>query len=96
MQNELDIIEDILDEFDFDKVHEVMTHLHWTWHTDFPPPEVPTVGQLRKRARELMKSLLDQKEGGTSTGGFWASKKTFDGEPFYRLQFVVSTWDNYE
>jgi hypothetical protein len=90
------IIEDILDEFDFDRVHKVMEFLDWGWTDGSRPLEVPTIGQLRKRARTLLRSLIGKEDNGTATGGFWVTKKTFDGEPFYRLQFVLSSWDNYE
>ena len=90
------IIDDILDEFDFDKVHKVMEFLDWGWTDGYRPLEVPTVGQLRIRARTLMKDLIGKEDGGTATGGFWVTKKTFDGLPYYRLIFAVTEWDNYE
>ena len=96
MTHEELIIDNILDEFDFDKVHRVMEFLNWGWTDGSHPLEIPTTGQLRKRARTLMKGLIGEEDGGTASGGFWITKKTFDGEPFYRLQFVVSSWDNYE
>ena len=92
-----DIIDDILDEFDFGKVQKVMEALDWTWFEDgVSPSEVPTLGKLRKKARSLLKECMQFPEYSTATGGLWASKKTFDGHPYYRLQFVVTDWDNYE
>lgn len=94
---ELEIIEDILDEFDFTRVQQVMEALDWTWfESGVSPAEVPTLGKLRKKARFLLKECMNVPEFSTATGGLWASKKTFDGEPYYRLQFVVASWDNYE
>ena len=90
--SEQDIIEDILDEFDFSKVQQVMEHLDWTWHDS---DGVPTLGQLRKAARSLMKICIDYEEYTTASGGFWVQKRTFDGDPFYRLMFVVAEWDNH-
>lgn len=90
---EEDIIDDILDEFDFGKVQQVMEHLNWTWHDS---DGVPTLGQLRKQARFLMKECLDHEEYTTATGGFWVQKRTFDGLPYYRLIFAVTEWDNYD
>ena len=91
--DERDIIEDILDEFDFGKVHQVMEHLNWIWHDS---DGVPTLGQLRKRARSLMKTCIGHAEYTTATGGLRVQKKTFDGVPFYCLMFVVSEWSSYE
>ena len=93
---EEEIIEDILDEFDFNKVSKVMEFLNWGWTDGNFVLAVPTIGQLRKRARTLMQSFIGKEDGMVATGGFWITKKTFDGEPFYRLHFVLSSWDNYE
>ena len=87
------IIEDILDEFDFAKAQTVMEHLQWVWHDS---DGTPTLGQLRKKARFLMKECIGHSEYTTATGGLWVQKKTFDGKPFYRLMFVVTEWENYE
>jgi hypothetical protein len=93
-----EIIEDILDEFDFDKVHKVMEFLEWTWYKDGvqSPPEVPTKGELRKKARYLMNTCIEHEECSTGTGGFHVRKSTYDGVPYYELQFVVTSWNNYE
>jgi hypothetical protein len=88
------IIDDILDEFDFDKVQKTMETLEWTWHSTYP--ETPSISQLRKFARYLMKSCVGHEEYTTASGGFHVRKETFDGLPFYQLQFVVTEWSNYE
>ena len=88
-----EIIEDILDEFDFGKVQRVMEHLNWTWHDS---DGVPTLVQLRKQARFLMKECIGHEEYTTATGGFWVQKRTFEGLPYYRLIFAVTEWDNYD
>lgn len=90
------IIEDILDEFDFDKVHKVMEFLNWTWVSRESPNIPPTVGQLRKKARSLMLYCLNKGDQSIATGGFWVTKRILGGTPFYRLQFVVSSWENIE
>ena len=91
--NENDIIEDILDEFDFGRVQQVMEHLNWTWYDS---AGVPTLGHMRKTARRLMRECIKHEDYYTATGGFFVQKRTFDGLPFYRLMFVVSEWDNYD
>ena len=99
MQNEEEIIDDILDEIDFAKVQKVMECLDWTWYINgdvFSSPEVPSLGQLRKCARSLMKKCLWHETYTTSTGGFHVQKETFDGFPYYSLKFVVTEWNNYE
>lgn len=89
-----EIIEDILDEFDFYKVQKTMEALEWTWGN---PAEYPSIGEMRKVARGLMRDLIKITEGGMSTGGFVARKRTINdgGDPLYELAFVVTSWDNY-
>lgn len=90
---EEEIIEDILDEFDFGKVQHAMEALNWTWYDS---SDVPTLGQLRKKARNLMKHCKGHDTYVTATGGFNVRKETHEGVPYYSLQFVVTEWDNYE
>jgi hypothetical protein len=40
-----DAVEDILDEFDFEKVKKVMDFLDWKWHA--AEDGVPRIGELR-------------------------------------------------
>lgn len=87
------IIDDILDEFDFSKVQAVMAALNWTWHDS---NGVPTLGQLRKKARYLMKYCIGHSTFTTETGGFHVHKETYSEKPYYSLKFVVTDWDNYE
>jgi hypothetical protein len=88
------IIEEILDEFDFSKAQEVMVCLKWVWHD--AEHGVPTIGQMRKQARYLMKTCIGHEKFATATGGLHVQKETFDGLPYYSLKFVVTDWDNYE
>lgn len=91
---EQEIIEDILDEFDFKIMQETMEALDWTWHDT--GEDIPSLGQLRKKARELMKSCIGQDSYTISCAGFYIDKTTFNGKPYYSLKFVVTEWDNYE
>jgi hypothetical protein len=90
---EQEIIEDILDEFDFSKVQRVMEALDWTWHDS---DGVPTLGQLRKKARYLMNYCIGHHTFTTATGGLHVHKETYSEKPYYQLQFVVTEWNNYE
>ena len=88
--DENEIIEEFLDEFDFDKVQKTMEALEWTRHNTYP--ETPRISQLRKLARSLMKSCVEHEEYTIATGGFFVSKRTFNEKPYYRLMFVVEEW----
>lgn len=74
---------EIMDNFDFGRVHKVMTSLQWEWRDE----GVPEVYQLRATARNMLKDAYSIK-GFSATGGFWASYKYGS----LSLQFVVSDW----
>ena len=67
-------INEILDDFDFEKVHKVMETLDWKWYlADYEDEDeelrVPTANEVRKRARSEMTSLITQMaEEGETTG----------------------------
>ena len=92
-------IMDCLDEFDFDRVHKVMTVLDWKYSDD---KEVPSVEYLRKNARkylmEVAKEALESKsEYITGTGGFRYEAKLYeDGYLWLRMAFEIESWDNCE
>lgn len=87
-------IDYILDYFDFEKVKQVMDCLEWYWHSS--ENGVPSIGELRKCARRLLKEVLE--EGMKSkksiilhaTGGFKATYHK--GE--LSLEFIVTEGSN--
>ena len=94
-------IEDILDCFDFQKVKTVMDFLNWQWVFC---NGVPEIWDLRKRAREQLKTVAKEvlKEESrtffTSCGGFKASARVYEDSPkiYLSLEFVVTDWSNYD
>ena len=50
-----DTIMDCLDEFDFERVHEVMSFLDWKWADT---GEVPDVHALRRSCRIYLKEVI--------------------------------------
>ena len=88
-----DKIDDIMDNFDFNKVETVMKATNWTWASTHG---VPVEHELRKQARELLKSVSQHYVSqlgfryAISTGGFKATKY-YDGE--LELEFIMAKWD---
>lgn len=79
-------IDEILDNFNFERAHNVMVHLDWEWSS---VAGVPDIADLRKCARRLLKDVAYSKEyHSIGTGGLEASKK--DGE--LSLKFVLEYW----
>ena len=94
----MDEIDDIMDNFDFDKVHEAMTLLGWRWVSRSTQAfEIPHVSELRKRARGLMQDAMGSHmpSYSTGTGGFEVDKTTEDGKVYLSLSFVLTSWNNY-
>lgn len=90
-------IEDILDEFDFEKVKKVMDALEWTYF-DSPDSKI-TISELRKMARRLLTIVYNEKTSEytfTACGGFEAERWMFPGDTkkYLTLKFVVAEWTN--
>jgi hypothetical protein len=75
-------VEEVLDSFDFNKVHRVMEFLCWTWAN---LDRVPTRSELVEEARRLL-SELDGRPGVHGSGGLRASCKE-DGT--LSLKFIL-------
>lgn len=96
-------INNIMDCFDFDKVHKAMVALDWKWgmHGGF---HIPAQRELRKRAREILRETFDKLEEAEDsrsftieTGGFEARATSYDNEDIkLELRFSVSTWENFK
>jgi len=78
-----DQINEIMDWFDFSRVHRTMIAVNWKWIN-----EVPTEGEIRKKARELLKQLVQTKCIVVGTGGLEAYQ--VDGQ--LGLRFVLCDW----
>ena len=85
-------IEQIMENFDFEKVHKVMVALEWEWHFGQGGSGIPSVWALKKKAMELLSDVDDLMWEGDeivrSTGGFEA--KHHDG--CLSLSFIVEEW----
>lgn len=91
-------IEDLLDEFDFDKVKKVMDFLDWKYF-DIEDGEGMSVGRLRQMARYLLELVYneeDQEHSFTASGGFHAERWMYPGDTqkYLELKFVITEWSN--
>lgn len=80
------MIKDILKNFDFKSVHKAMEALNWTWDST---DGVPSVKQLKKKAKKELQEVLEKDCRECGTGGFEASYE--DG--ILTLKFVLEYWD---
>jgi len=88
-------IEEILECFDFYKVHKCMKALKWKWAfiaSEQKHGGVPTVEQIKEYAHQLLiKSLegIDKEDFYIGSGGFYAECNKYK----MRLYFSVSEWE---
>ena len=71
------MVTDVMEDFDFDKVHDVMVHLDWRWSIDNGERTVPSSYRLMKTADRLLRETAahygDKEFHAQGTGGFMAS-----------------------
>ena len=100
------MIDDIMDEFDFNRVETVMEFMDWKWAGDNGLERV-TVNMLKKEARRLLRGAADARLGGYKNthweqgiihacGGFQAM--AFCDEDKTKivsldLKFILTEWD---
>lgn len=88
-------IKQIMNNFNFSKVHKVMTLIDWTWHDD----GVPSIESLEITALRLLLEIINEKREGYisySTGGFVVSKNINHESTLgydLSLEFVLVSWE---
>lgn len=100
-----DMVNEVLAHFDFERVHETMNALNWTW----AGVGVPTMRDLKEEAERLMSNAIEQAIAPSNlehhnigwisaTGGFKAMAwKNEDGTlAKVQLEFIVTEWDAYD
>ncbi len=88
-------VEEILTNYDFERVHKVMKLLNWEWGTG-KTAAVPDINQIKRFAVDLMRKAFRvwedcQETTWIGSGGFWV---ICDGR--LQLLFSVASWDSYE
>ena len=96
VKSKQELIDDIMDCFDFHRVHKCMVALEWGWHT--LGKRVPERNEICKAARKLMQSIPDKhvcEEFGTGTGGLHV-RAFYNNEELESMEllFVVSDWSS--
>lgn len=82
------MIDEILDEFDFEKVHRVMVALDWKWSVEGEKIN-PSIADLRRMARSLLQHVVSSRDTAAASGGFTA----FMHYGVLGLRFEVSSYE---
>ena len=97
-------VEEVIENFDFEKVHEVMKMLNWKWDGDNPGelPTIPTVEKMKEVVKDLFRSMEDQIAKGVAKSGTWPDytstgsaggfRATIDDD-VYTLEFVLEEYE---
>ena len=95
-----DRCDEIMDNFDFDKVHECMTKLNWKWvNNKSNTVRIPDKSEIREEARRLLKECIDRNHIKNSScwmvscGGFKAQIDLNEG--WLILEFIVADWESF-
>jgi len=87
-EEERKAIDNIMDWFDFDKVHKTMRALRWEWVG--AEEKIPCQGEIREKARRMLTESIETQ---MSIGSGGLQVTYIPGEGFLKLEFVVSEWD---
>lgn len=85
------VLDDVIDNFDFEKVHAIMEALNWTYADS---EDIPTVEKLYETAADLLWRLALGDESRIATGGFVAERDYSDGIAYISLSFVAEEMDS--
>lgn len=95
------MIQEVLDNFDFIKCWLTMRHLNWTWGLQ---SQIPSIDDLKESATARMKEAIKIAKGGesakstyfVSSGGLKASawRNKFYHIEGLQLEFVLTDWQS--
>ena len=100
-RKEQELIDEVIENFNFEKCYLTMTLLNWTWANGLV---VPTVEDLKTSAlQRILSAINGSKENGrmtlnelyhSSSGGLKASvcKNRYDQITYINLEFVLTDW----
>lgn len=98
MRTHKELVDEIIHNMNWAKIHSVMEHLNWTWISSVDGG-VPTIGLLVSTAQESLYRVIqmcENSENGISSiscGGFdYRASKDEDGCINLELSFVVAEW----
>ena len=97
-EHQLSLINDVIEEFEFEKVYIAMTALDWKWIAPNgaitnQSMAVPTIARLKQTATQVLTSSIES--GFAGSGGFVARYFTHEELESFTLSFVVAEYDTW-
>jgi hypothetical protein len=91
ISKQLKAIDEVMESFNFEKVHAFMTLTKWSWRDE----GVPDINKLKSTARYLLEGVMNSSllSSSSATGGFIATKFNYGGNDSesYTLTFYVES-----
>jgi|TARA_R110000824_G_scaffold289406_1_gene478002 hypothetical protein len=85
----------ILEEVNFEKIHQVMEFTKWTWFST-GSKQSPTVDEIKSASIKLLEDVWECEEGIPivllGTGGLVATREIYDGKRSLELRFDITSW----
>jgi hypothetical protein len=102
-----DMIDEIMEEFNFDKVQDAMLHLNWKW--GMSNYRTPDIDELKETSERLLRDAAESRLGNfidthhevgitSATGGFKATAWCNEAKTEItglKLEFIVDSWDSF-
>lgn len=90
-----ELIDEVMYNFNFNRVHKVMTFLDWTWASP-KGFSIPTIDEIKEEARRLLVDAVTKHTTIASCGFKARFEDSPDGEePFIGLEFIIEDYSNY-
>lgn len=96
-KNVQEIIDEVINDFNFNRVHDVMKYMNWKWSG-----EVPSIEKLKTKASNLLqdvyiKYLINHADEQYTirVGGLEVYYTNINGEDYFELKFILESVDNY-
>ena len=94
------LVEQVLSNFDFDRVKKVMDFLKWEWASQDGEFKIPNTYELIKFAKKELWNILERsyktKENlQTTCGGFRVEIEWYNNECYLSLSFILTEWSEW-
>lgn len=95
------LVEQVMSNFDFDRVKKVMDFLKWEWASQDGEFKIPSTYELIEFAKRELWNVLERSyetkiDMQTMCGGFKVKVEWYDDECYLTLSFVLTQWSENE
>lgn len=87
-------IDDLMENFDFEKVKKVMDFLDWTWYGESKPPSIEA---LKRNARDMLERAVEEKTCISSAGfkAVYENDPENPNDPYIGLEFILEDMEGF-